>query len=103
MPICEVLDTVWMKAAVYRQYHKDATTGYISTIDLRYLFFKGTNLLGATQGTKAGWEEVIGWVSKGNIKPVIDTILPFSNMVEGHIKMADSQLFGKIVTTPQIL
>jgi hypothetical protein len=24
-------------------------------------------------------------------------------MVEGHIKMADSQLFGKIVTTPQIL
>jgi hypothetical protein len=24
-------------------------------------------------------------------------------MVEGHIKMADSQLFGKIVTTPQTL
>src|ERR687897_474739 len=80
-----------------------ATTGYLSTIDLRYLFFKGTNLLGATQGTKAGLEEVIGWVGKGKIKPVIDTILPFSNMVEGHIKMADSQLFGKIVTTPQIL
>lgn len=80
-----------------------ATTGYLSTIDLRYLFFKGSNLLGATQGTKAGLEEVIGWVSKGKIKPVIDTILPFSNMVEGHIKMADSQLFGKIVTTPQIL
>jgi alcohol dehydrogenase len=48
-------------------------------------------------------EEVIGWVSNGRIKPVIDTILPFSGMVEGHIKMADSQLFGKIVTTPQIL
>jgi alcohol dehydrogenase len=80
-----------------------ATTGYDSTIDLRYLFFKGTNLLGATQGTKAGLEEVIGWVSKGKIKPVIDTILPFGNMVEGHVKMADSQLFGKIVTTPQTL
>ncbi|MDQ3872514.1 MAG: zinc-binding dehydrogenase [Thermoproteota archaeon] len=80
-----------------------ATTGYLSTIDLRYLFFKGTNLLGATQGTKAGLEEVIDWVNKGKIKPVIDTILPFSNMVEGHVKMADSQLFGKIVATPQIL
>jgi NADPH:quinone reductase-like Zn-dependent oxidoreductase len=80
-----------------------ATTGYLSTIDLRYLFFKGTNLLGATQGTKAGLEEVIGWVSKGKIKPVIDTILPFSNMVEGHVKMADSQLFGKILTTPHKL
>src|SRR6188508_1649740 len=80
-----------------------ATTGYDSTIDLRYLFFKGTNLLGATQGTKAGLEEVIRWVSKGKIKPVVDTILPFSNMVEGHIKMANSQLFGKILTTPQKL
>lgn len=80
-----------------------ATTGYDSTIDLRYLFFKGTNLLGATQGTKAGLEEVIRWVSHGKIKPVIDTVLPFGNMVDGHVKMADSQLFGKILTTPQIL
>jgi len=80
-----------------------ATTGYDSAIDLRYLFFKGTNLLGATQGTKAGLEEVIQWVSKGKIKPVIDTVLPFSKMVEGHVKMADSQLFGKILTTPQKL
>jgi alcohol dehydrogenase len=80
-----------------------ATTGYDSTIDLRYLFFKGINLLGATQGTKAGLQEVIHWVSNGKIKPVIDTILPFSDMVEGHVKMADSQLFGKIITTPQKL
>jgi len=80
-----------------------ATTGYNSAIDLRYLFFKGTNLLGATQGTKAGLEEVIRWVSRGKIKPIIDTVLPFSKMVEGHIKMADSQLFGKILTTPQSL
>lgn len=80
-----------------------ATTGYDSPIDLRYLFFKGINLLGATQGTKAGLEEVIRWVSKGKIKPVIDTILPFSRMVDGHIKMANSQLFGKILTTPQKL
>src|SRR5437867_7498571 len=80
-----------------------ATTGYDSTIDLRYLFFKGTNLLGATQGTKGGLEEVIRWVSMGKIKPVIDTILPFSNMVEGDVKMANSQLFGKILTTPQRL
>lgn len=80
-----------------------ATTGYDSPIDLRYLFFRGINLLGATQGTKAGLEEVIQWVSRGKIRSVIDTALPFSEMVEGHVKMADSQLFGKIVTTPQKL
>ncbi|HKU48982.1 MAG TPA: zinc-binding dehydrogenase [Nitrososphaera sp.] len=78
-----------------------ATTGYDSSIDLRYLFFRGINLLGATQGTRAGLQEVINWVSKGKIRPVIDSLYPFSRMVEGHLKMADSQLFGKLVTTPQ--
>ena len=80
-----------------------STTGYDSTIDLRYLFFRGINLLGVTLGTKAGLERVMYWASKGKIKPVIDTIFPFGNMVEGHIKMAESQLFGKILTTPQEL
>ena len=80
-----------------------ATTGYDSTIDLRYLFFKGTNLLGSTQGTKAELEDVLFWMGKGKIKPVIDTVLPFSKMVEGHIMMANAQQFGKILTTPQSL
>ena len=80
-----------------------ATTGYDSAIDLRYLFFRGINILGATQGTRAGLEEVIRWVSKRRIKAVIDSVLPFSNMTEGHVKMADSQLFGKVVTTPHKL
>lgn len=80
-----------------------ATTGYDSTIDLRYLFFKGTNLLGSTQGTKAELEDVVYWVSKGKIKPVIDTTLPFSDMVKGHVMMAEAQAFGKIMTTPQKL
>jgi len=80
-----------------------ATTGYDSTLDLRFLFFKGTNLLGSTQGTKSELEDVIYWVSKGKIKPVIDTVLPFSDMVRGHVMMAEAQHFGKIVTTPQKL
>ena len=78
-----------------------ATTGYDSTIDLRYLFFRGTNLLGSTQGTKAELEDVLFWMGKGKIKTVIDTILPFTKMVEGHVMMANAQAFGKILTTPQ--
>ena len=80
-----------------------ATTGYDSTIDLSFFVFRGINLLGATQGAKAELEDVIYWVSKGKIKPVIDTILPFSNMVDGHVMMANAQQFGKILTTPQSL
>jgi alcohol dehydrogenase len=80
-----------------------ATTGYDSTIDLRYLFFKGTNLLGSTQGTKAELEQVIYWTSKGKIKPLIGQLLPFSDMVKGHVMMANGDQMGKIVTTPQKL
>jgi len=75
-----------------------ATTGYDSEIDLRYLFFRGLNILGSTQGSRAELDEVIKWISKGKIKVIIDTIYPFENMVNGHIKMMDSQLFGKLIT-----
>jgi NADPH:quinone reductase-like Zn-dependent oxidoreductase len=80
-----------------------ATTGYDSTIDLRYLFFKGTNLLGSTQGTKAELDQVIYWISRGKLNPVIHTKLPFSNMVEGHVMMAGAEQIGKIITSPQNL
>ena len=80
-----------------------ATTGYDSTIDLRYLFFRGTNLLGSTQGTKAELEQVIYWTSKGKIKPVVHTVLPFTDMVKGHVMMAKAEQIGKIITTPQKL
>ena len=80
-----------------------ATTGYESGIDLRFLFYKGTNLMGATQGTAAELQALMGWVSKGRIRAVIDTVLPFSKMVEGHVMMLRGQQFGKLLTTPQKL
>ena len=83
--------------------HEIDETGYDSKLDLRYLFFRGLNLIGATQGTRAGLEKVVKWTSKGKIKAIIDTVYPFEDMVMGHIKMMESQLFGKLVTTPQKL
>ena len=80
-----------------------ATTGYDSKIDLRYLFFRGTNLLGATQGTRAELESLFQMVSKGRIRAVVDSVFPFSNMVEGHIRMMNGKVFGKLLTTPQKL
>ena len=78
-----------------------ATTGYDSTIDLRYLFFKGINILGSTQGTKAELEEVVYWTSKGKISPLIDTVLPFSHVAKGLEMMKNGSHFGKILLAPQ--
>ena len=80
-----------------------ATTGYDSKIDLRFLFYRGTNLMGATQGTSAETQSLMRWLSRGKITTVVDSVLPFSSMVEGHVKMLRGEQFGKILTTPQKL
>jgi len=43
------------------------------------------------------------WVSRGRVRAVVDSVLPFSDMVEGHVKMLLGAQFGKILTTPQKL
>ena len=80
-----------------------STTGYDSNIDLRYLFFRGITLMGSTQGTKAALEEVLYWTAKGKLKPLISTILPFNDMVKGHVMMANGEQIGKTITKPQKL
>ena len=80
-----------------------STTGYDSNIDLRYLFFRGITLMGSTQGTKAELEEVLYWTEKGKLKPLISTILPFNDMVKGHVMMANGEQIGKTITKPQKL
>ena len=78
-----------------------ATTGYDVKTDLRHIFFKGTNILGSTQGTRAELEEAMCWVSKGKIRSIIDSIYTFENAVEAHIKMLKGNVFGKILMKPE--
>lgn len=80
-----------------------ATTGYDSTIDLRYLFFRGINIVGATQGTRAELEDMLYWTANKKIKPLINAVLPFQNMVKGHVMMMNGDQIGKTITTPQKL
>ena len=78
-----------------------ATTGYNAETDLRHIFFKGINILGSTQGTRAELEQGLYWMSKGKIKSIIDSIYPLENAVEAHNKMLKGKdLFGKILMKP---
>jgi NADPH:quinone reductase-like Zn-dependent oxidoreductase len=51
-----------------------ATTGYMAKTDLRHIFFKGINILGSTQGTRAELEQGLFWMSQGKIKAIIDSV-----------------------------
>ncbi len=78
-----------------------ATTGYEVNSDLRHIFFKGTSILGSTQGTRSELESGIFWMSKGKIKSIIDSVYTFENAVEAHTKMLKGNLFGKILMKPE--
>ena len=77
-----------------------ATTGYDVVSDLRHIFFKGTNILGSTLASKAELEDALYWVSKGKIKPVIDSVYKLEDAVEAHNKMLNGNIFGKIIMKP---
>ncbi len=78
-----------------------ATTGYDAKTDLRHIFFKGTNILGSTQGTKAELEQGLYWMSRKKIKAIIDSEYSFENAAEAHTKMLTGKgLFGKILLKP---
>jgi len=77
-----------------------ATTGYDVATDLRHIFFKGINILGATQGARSELQEGLFWMSKGKIKSIIDSIYTFENAVEAHTKMLKGNFFGKILMKP---
>ena len=79
-----------------------ATTGYDAKIDLRHIFFKGTNILGSTQGTKAELEQGLYWMGQGKIKSKIDSVFSFEQAAEAHTKMLTGKgLFGKILMKPE--
>src|SRR5574340_1348188 len=77
-----------------------ATTGYNVEADLRHIFFKGTSILGATQGTRKELDDGLYWMSKGKIRSVIDSTYTFENAAEAHGKMVKGNVFGKILMKP---
>ena len=78
-----------------------ATTGYDVHADLRQIFFKGINVLGSTQGTRAELEQALFWMAQGKIKAVIDSEFTLEQAAEAHTKMLKGKgLFGKIIMKP---
>ena len=78
-----------------------ATTGYDAKIDLSHIFFKGINVLGSTQGTKAELDEGLYWMGQGKIKAAVDSVYTFEQAAEAHTKMLSGKFFGKILLKPE--
>jgi NADPH:quinone reductase-like Zn-dependent oxidoreductase len=74
-----------------------ATTGYQGKIDIRLLFSRNLSILGTYMGSKAELFAVLELVGRGELKPVIDCVLPLERAAEAQERLENREQFGKIV------
>jgi NADPH:quinone reductase-like Zn-dependent oxidoreductase len=74
-----------------------ATTGFEGKIDIRYLFTRNLSILGTYMGGKAELFEVLKLVARGELKPVVDIVLPLEQAAAAQERLEKREQFGKIV------
>jgi NADPH:quinone reductase-like Zn-dependent oxidoreductase len=77
-----------------------ATTGHDVTIDLRFLFTRHQSVLGSFMGTLGELHQVLQFVFRGQVKPVIDRVYPLSEIAEAHRRLENKEQFGKVLLLP---
>jgi len=77
-----------------------ATTGYDARVDLRYLFSKQWSLLGSFMGTMGELHQVLKFVFRKQLKPVIDSVYPLSEIRAAHERLERKEQFGKVIVRP---
>ncbi|MGE5570139.1 MAG: zinc-binding dehydrogenase [Rhodospirillales bacterium] len=78
-----------------------ATTGYDVKIDLRFLFNRQHSLLGSFMGSLGELHEVLKFVFRKQLKPVIDRVYPLSEIRAAHERLERKEQFGKVIVVPQ--
>jgi len=66
---------------------------------LARIFFTQVDVLGSTMGTRSELEQLLAFLVATGVRPVIDTELALTDARDGFAKMADGDLFGKVVFT----
>ena len=67
--------------------------------ELTKVFFRQLRVVGSTMGSRSELERLAMFVQQTGLQPVIDSVLPLDRAAEGFAKMADGDIFGKIVFT----
>jgi NADPH:quinone reductase-like Zn-dependent oxidoreductase len=73
-----------------------ATLGSVK-LDMPRVFFGQYTIKGTTMGNDQEFAEMLNFISKHQIHPIIDSIRPFNQIIEAFNAMRDGQTFGKVV------
>ena len=78
-----------------------ATSGPNPPAALHRLWWKQLTVLGSTMGTKTDFEAAFELVTSGRAKPVVDEVVPLSEIRAAHARLEAGEQLGKIVLTIQ--
>ena len=73
--------------------------GAHANVNLRYLFSKQLSLLGSLHGGKGDLLKAMKFVQNGQIKPVVDQVMPLKKAAQAHERMESPEHFGAVVLT----
>src|ERR1041385_9161577 len=76
-----------------------ATSGFAPQEDLRHIFYRQLHVIGSTMGSEREFMDVMQCIFRGQLRPIIDRILPLSEARRGHELIESRQIFGKLVLT----
>jgi alcohol dehydrogenase len=77
-----------------------ATAGYDPKEDLRYIWSFELKVIGSNSFYDENLTALMEMIGKGQMKPVIDEVLPLERAVEGLRLIENREVFGKVVVTP---
>lgn len=74
-----------------------ATSGKVNNFEIRKIFWKQVSLLGTTMGSDKDFSNMIEFIEKNKITPVVDKIFGMENIHEAFMRMEKSAQMGKII------
>ncbi|WP_408009659.1 zinc-binding dehydrogenase [Pseudalkalibacillus sp. A8] len=73
-----------------------ASAGDEISLNIRNFFYGQYNLLGSTMGSHEEFKEMLEFIKKNNIKPVMDQTFPLEEANEAFKRLEEAKQFGKI-------
>jgi D-arabinose 1-dehydrogenase-like Zn-dependent alcohol dehydrogenase len=61
------------------------------------IFWKQIAILGTSMGSDQEFQDMVAFVSKHKIKPVVDQVFPIAEAAKAFERMDEGKQFGKIV------
>jgi NADPH:quinone reductase-like Zn-dependent oxidoreductase len=74
-----------------------ATTGISRKLELHRMFWSQVRVEGSTMGNDEEFKAMVGFVEKHSIRPLVDEIFPFQQVISAFSKMKAGTQMGKIV------